>query len=132
MNATAVSTLDAADQPQAVATVVSAFAADPVERWLYPADEEYERHFPEFVAAFGGRAFEGRTAWALDGGVAVALWLEPGTEPDAYAVARVLGETVAAAKQEELFAVLEQMGEAHPGPASLVAAVARGRTWPTR
>jgi ribosomal protein S18 acetylase RimI-like enzyme len=109
-----VSTLDAGDEPQAVATVVSAFAADPVERWLYPHDEEYERHFPEFVAAFGGRAFEGGTAWALDGGAAVALWLAPGVEPGAYAVARVLGETVAAEKREELFAVLEQMGEAHP------------------
>src|ERR1700733_10934226 len=97
-----VSTLDAGDEPRAVATVVSAFAADPVERWLYPNNEEYERRFPEFVAAFGGRAFEGGTAWALNGGAAVALWLTPGVEPGAYAVARVLGETVAAEKQEEL------------------------------
>jgi hypothetical protein len=76
------STLDAADESQAIATVVSAFAADPVERWLYPADEEYGRHFPEFAAAFGGRAFAGGTAWALDGHSAVALWLGPGVEPD--------------------------------------------------
>jgi ribosomal protein S18 acetylase RimI-like enzyme len=114
MGTAQVSTLDAGDESQAIATVVSAFAADPVERWLYPADEEYGRHFPQFVAAFGGRAFEGRTAWALDGGAAVALWLAPGTEPGAYAVTSLLSETVAAEKQEALFAVLEQMGEAHP------------------
>jgi hypothetical protein len=72
------STLDRGDEARAIATVVSAFAADPVERWLYPADEEYERHFPEFAAAFGGRAFEGGTAWALAGHSAVALWLAPG------------------------------------------------------
>jgi ribosomal protein S18 acetylase RimI-like enzyme len=101
------------DQAGAIATVVSAFAADPVERWFYPADEEYECHFPEFVAAFGGLAFAGRTAWAIDGHAAGALWLAPGTEPDAYAVAAVLSETVAAEKQEELFAVLGQMGAAH-------------------
>jgi ribosomal protein S18 acetylase RimI-like enzyme len=114
MGTAAVSTLDSGDEPRAVATVVSAFAADPVERWLYPADEEYERHFAKFVAAFGGRAFEEGTACALDGGAAVALWLAPGVAPGAYAVARVLGETVAEGKQGELFGVLEQMGEAHP------------------
>jgi ribosomal protein S18 acetylase RimI-like enzyme len=114
MSATPVSILDAGDEPRAIPTVVSAFAADPVERWLYPADEEYERHFPEFVAAFGGRAFAGGTAWALEGGAAVALWLAPGVEPGAYRVARVFGEAVDPEKQEELFAVPEQMGEAHP------------------
>jgi ribosomal protein S18 acetylase RimI-like enzyme len=114
MSATSVSTLGPGDESRVVSTIVSAFAADPVERWLYPDDEDYERAFPRFVAAFGGRAFEGGTAWALEGGAAVALWLAPGTEPGAYAVASVLGETVAADKREELFAVLEQMGEAHP------------------
>jgi hypothetical protein len=59
-----ISTLGTDETSQAIATVVAAFASDPVERWLYPADEEYERHFPEFVAAFGGRAFEAGTAWA--------------------------------------------------------------------
>jgi ribosomal protein S18 acetylase RimI-like enzyme len=114
MSSRPASTLDRGDEPQAIATIVSAFAADPVERWLYPIDEEYERHFPEFAAAFGGRAFEGGTAWALDGHSAVALWLAPDIEPDEDAVAAILAETVADEKHEELFAVLGQMGEAHP------------------
>jgi hypothetical protein len=84
-----------------IATVVSAFASDPVERWLYPADEEYERHFPEFAGAFGGRAFEGGTAWALEGVAAVALWLAPGIEPDEDAVGAVLAGSVAEEKHEE-------------------------------
>lgn len=113
MDENTVSTLAAADREVALATVVAAFAADPVERWLYPADEEYERHFPEFAAAFGGRAFDGGTAWALGGGAAVALWLAPGTEPDGDAIADVLTRTVAAEKHEELFAVLGQMDAAH-------------------
>src|ERR1700742_4255097 len=106
MSANPVSTLGTGDERQALATVVSAFAADPVERWLYPADEEYERHFPEFAAAFGGRAFEGGTAWGLDGHSAVALWLAPGTDPDEEAVGRVLAGSVAGEKHAELFDVL--------------------------
>jgi ribosomal protein S18 acetylase RimI-like enzyme len=110
----AASPLDRGDERQAIATVVSAFAADPVERWLYPADEDYERHFQDFVGALGGRAFEHETAWALDGHSAVAFWLAPGIEPDENAVVGVLSESVAEEKHEEMFAVLGQLGEAHP------------------
>jgi ribosomal protein S18 acetylase RimI-like enzyme len=113
MGTAPISTLGAEESSQAIATVVAAFASDPVERWLYPADEEYERHFPEFVAAFGGRAFEAGTAWAVGGQEAVALWLGPGTEPDGEAVGEVLARTVAEDKHEELFDVLGQMAEAH-------------------
>lgn len=113
MGTTPVSTLDANDESKAIATVVSAFVADPVERWLYPAEREYERHFPQFATAFGGRAFSAGTAWALDGHAAVALWLAPGTEPDEEAVAEVLSRTVAEDKHDELFAVLAQMADAH-------------------
>ncbi len=113
MGDAAVSRLRVDDESAAIATVVSAFAADPVERWLYPADEDYERHFPEFATAFGGEAFEAGTAWGLDGHAAVALWLGPGMAADGEAVGAVLAETVAADKQEELFAVVEQLREAH-------------------
>ena len=102
MGAGGISPLGTDEEGRAIATVVSAFAADPVERWLYPDEEEYGRHFPEFAAAFGTRAFERGTAWALDGGVAVALWLGPGIEPDGDAVAEVLTGSV-----------LGQMAEAH-------------------
>jgi ribosomal protein S18 acetylase RimI-like enzyme len=109
-----VSTLGADAESLAIETIVAAFAADPVERWLYPADADYERHFPAFVAAFGGKAFGDGTAWGLGGCSAVALWLGPTTEPDEDAVVVALSETVAEAKHEEMFAVLGQMDEAHP------------------
>jgi ribosomal protein S18 acetylase RimI-like enzyme len=117
MSPPSVSTLDFGDKSGAIGTVLAAFAADPVERWLYPDDEDYERHFPDFVAALGGRAFGKGTGWGLDDCSAVALWLAPGTEPDEDKVVRVLSRSVAEKKHEELFAVLGQMGEAHPvGP----------------
>ena len=45
------------ERPTALDTLVLAFAADPVERWLYPQPESYLGSFPRFLVAFGGRAF---------------------------------------------------------------------------
>ncbi|HVW45823.1 MAG TPA: GNAT family N-acetyltransferase [Solirubrobacterales bacterium] len=109
-----VARIEAADRPAAIATVVDAFAADPVERWLWPADGEYARHFPVFAEAFGGRAFEGGTAWQIEGLAGVALWLGPGVEADEEAVGAALLGSVAEPRHEELLAILAQMTEAHP------------------
>src|SRR5471030_3333672 len=97
---------------RAFATLVSAFTEDPVERWLYPELQEYLTHFPEFLAAFGGRAFDEQTVWSLGDFSAVALWLPPGAEPDGDAIAFVLTDTVSTAKHADTFAVVEQMGAA--------------------
>jgi GNAT superfamily N-acetyltransferase len=101
-------------QANVYATLVSAFADDPVERWLYPANADYLTHFPDFLAAFGGKAFHRGTAWRLGDFSAVALWYPPGTEPDGDAVAAVLTDTVTPARHADLFAVAEQMSAAHP------------------
>jgi hypothetical protein len=99
---------------RAIATIVSAFADDPVERWMFPDPDEYLEHFPRFVAAFAGAAFEQRTAWQLGEFAAVALWLPPDAEADAAAIARVFTESVRPDKHANLFAVGEQMERAHP------------------
>src|SRR5690348_2747677 len=83
------------DKQRALATLVLAFAGDPVERWLYPEPSEYLTHFPRFLAAFGGPAFERGTVWQAGEFAAVALWLAPGCEPDAAAVVDVLTDGVA-------------------------------------
>jgi GNAT superfamily N-acetyltransferase len=106
--------VDEADQARVIATLVSAFLEDPVERWLFPEAQEYLAHFPEFVAAFGGRAFEQQTVWRLGDFDAVALWIPPGSEPDADAIVDVLSQNVAAERHEDTFSVLEQMDAAHP------------------
>lgn len=81
---------------------------------MYPTPREYLTHFPAFLSAFAGRAFAEETVWSLDQLSAVALWLPPGTEADGDAIVAVLAETVAPAKQEDLFAVLDQMDGKHP------------------
>lgn len=102
------------DQPKVLATLVSAFIADPVERWLYPQPSAYLTQFPAFVAAFGGEAFASQTVWMLDEFAAVAMWLPPGAAPDGDAIIAALGGSVLADKQADTFSVLEQMDAAHP------------------
>jgi GNAT superfamily N-acetyltransferase len=103
-----------AERQRAIATLVSAFVADPAERWLYPDAHQYLTHFPRFVAAFGGRAFDEGTAWELEDFSAVSLWLPPGVETDGDKVVEVLAVTVAPVLHDDLFAALGQMAEAHP------------------
>jgi GNAT superfamily N-acetyltransferase len=102
------------DRDAVISTLVSAFADDPVERWLYPEWERYLAHFPEFVAAFGGEAFNQQTVWTLREVSAVAVWLPPHSEPDGDAIVAVLSESVSTAQHEDMFSVLEQMDDAHP------------------
>lgn len=102
------------EQEQALATLVLAFAADPVERWLYPEPGQYLEAFPRFLAAFGGGSFAAGTAWRLGECAAVALWLPPGAGPDGEAIVTVLSDSVAAAQHDEMFDVLGQMDAAHP------------------
>ncbi len=102
------------DQPTVTATLVSAFIADPVERWLYPQPLAYLTNFPAFVAAFGGGAFENETVWSLDDFAAVAIWLPPGVQADGDAIVTVLSESVSTERHTDMFSVLEQMDAAHP------------------
>lgn len=102
------------DGARAIATLVLAFAADPVERFLYPEAGRYLGHFPSFLAAFGGPAFEQRTAWQSSDFRAVALWLPPGTEPDGERIVELLTTTVAEPRLGDAMAVLDQMTAAHP------------------
>jgi ribosomal protein S18 acetylase RimI-like enzyme len=102
------------EQRTALDTLVLAFTADPVERWLYPEAQGYLSHFPTFLAAFGGRAFAEKTVWRLGAYSGVALWLPPNVDVDGDAIVSVITETVAREKHADTFAVLEQMGEVHP------------------
>jgi GNAT superfamily N-acetyltransferase len=102
------------DRHRALDTLVLAFAADPVERWLYPQPDSYLGSFRRFLVAFGGRAFDEQTAWKIGACSAVALWLPPGAEPDGESLVDTLTETVAPDQHDVMFAVLGQMEEAHP------------------
>jgi GNAT superfamily N-acetyltransferase len=114
VEATRLSRATREERAKTLATLMSAFRADPVERWLYPADNDYDKHFPEFLAAFGGPAFVHDTVWRLEDFAAVALWLPPGVNADGDEIVRVLMTTVDRSRRGDTLVAIEQMDAAHP------------------
>lgn len=88
-----VQTAGSNDQLRLTATMSLAFSTDPAVRWMYPAPETYLAYFPEFVTAFGGRAFECGTAHFIGDVQAAALWLPPGVQPDEEALMNLFERT---------------------------------------
>jgi GNAT superfamily N-acetyltransferase len=113
VEAISVLTVTESNVADAVAVEVLAFNTDPMTRWLYPEPHQYLTYFPQFVRLFGGKAFEHDTAYYIQH-IGAALWLPPGIAPDAEAFRDHIQQSVAAHKQADLFAVLEQMGHYHP------------------
>ena len=109
-----IKTVTPSSADQAVGTVVLAFSADPAARWLYPDPHQYAVNFPSFVRIFGGKAFEQGSAYSIGDFSGVALWLPPGVQPDEETLVGLIQRTVSDERQEEIFAVLEQMGSYHP------------------
>jgi hypothetical protein len=87
-------------QASTVSTIVLGFAADPMARWVWPYSSEYLRIMPQFVNAFGGRAFEHGTAYITEEARAAALWLPPGVEPDEAAMGAVTAQESYAGNSE--------------------------------
>jgi ribosomal protein S18 acetylase RimI-like enzyme len=102
------------DQSRLIATMSLAFSTDPAVRWVYPGPESYLEYFPQFVSAFGGRAFESGTAHFIGDVQAVALWLPPDIQPDEEALMNLFQRTVPEQNQQALFSMFEQMGDYHP------------------
>lgn len=109
-----VTSATASMEASAINTVVLGFAADPMVRWVWPDPTVYLRIMPQFVRAFGGRAFEHGTAYVTEGARAAALWLPPGIEPDEAAMAAVMAQTERPDIADDLGHVLQAMASFHP------------------
>jgi ribosomal protein S18 acetylase RimI-like enzyme len=83
-------------------------------RWVWPDSSEYLRIMPQFVMAFGGRAFAHGTAYITDGARAAALWLPPGIEPDDAAMAAIMAQTLRPDIADDLGHVVQGMARYHP------------------
>jgi ribosomal protein S18 acetylase RimI-like enzyme len=104
----------AADEDPAVATVVLAFAADPMARWTWPHAHQYLVAMPRLVRAFGSRAFSNGSAFCTDGYAGAAMWLSPGVHSDEEGLGAVIESTVAPSIAREAAAIFEQMAAYHP------------------
>jgi ribosomal protein S18 acetylase RimI-like enzyme len=109
-----VRTTTTADEASVIDTIVLAFAADPVARWVWPNTHQYLTSMPSFTRAFGGGAFLHNCAHCSDDHAGAALWLPPNVHSDEKALGEVLQRTVAAVIRDDLFVVLEQMAIYHP------------------
>lgn len=101
-------------QESAIGTVVLGFATDPMTRWVWPDPSDYLRIMPQFVRAFGGRAFEHGTAYISEDARAAALWLPPGVEPDEAAMGAVMAQSLRPEITEDIGHMLQGMAEHHP------------------
>jgi GNAT superfamily N-acetyltransferase len=101
-------------EANAIATLTLAFAADPANRWCWPATGDFLAAFPAFARALGGRAFASQSGFEVGDGAGVALWLPPGVEPDEAELIDIVRRTMHASRQSDLFEVLRQMGQHHP------------------
>jgi ribosomal protein S18 acetylase RimI-like enzyme len=99
-------------------TLLAAFAADPVIRWLYPDEEAYQRAMTEVVRLSAGAAFDAGTVDIAAGGAAVAIWDPPGTDRDpeeaSAAWAAHFQAHVDPERLVDVFAWGEQVGHFHP------------------
>ena len=107
-------TATAVDVERCLAVLTLAFGSDPPCRWAWPDPQQYLEAFPRFARAFGGSAIDLGTAHYAEGFSGVALWLPPGAAPDEASLVRVIQETVAEARQDAMFAMVEQMEAFHP------------------
>jgi len=99
---------------RATSVLVLAFAGDPMTRWVWRDPATYLGVFPEFAMAFGGRAFDHRSAFIAEDCAGAALWLPPGVEPDGAALGALIERTAPSKLAQDIAAVLEQMERYHP------------------
>jgi ribosomal protein S18 acetylase RimI-like enzyme len=105
-----------ADRGVALNTIVAAFAADPLLRWIMPKADTYLTFAGAAFDNFGGAAFAAGSAYQAADFAGVALWIPPGhddEEIDAN-VANLLAQAVDPERLQEVGSVLSAMQSYHP------------------
>lgn len=105
---------DSETRDQVIQLITRAFRDDPTVRWVFREPADYGKHFPNFITAFAGAAFEERTVDIASDMAGAAVWLAPGSVPDETAVGGVLTTFLSEVRQPDVFAMLEEMGSFHP------------------
>lgn len=102
------------DRGRCLATVVAAFATDPLMRWMFPDADSYLTFFPQLIRHYGGNAFDLGTAYRTDDFAGVACWLAPGESIDEDALGGVLAAGIAPDRLDTVYAFMDQVGTSHP------------------
>jgi GNAT superfamily N-acetyltransferase len=97
------------DRGRAIRTSVRAFVGDPLIRWFFPHDDEYEHDAATFFGMLFDLRIDAGEVWCTDDVVAVAMWDTPTTEPGPRSGSD-LWETVVATLPTDTRARLERLG----------------------
>jgi GNAT superfamily N-acetyltransferase len=103
-----------AEIDHAVATLVLAFATDPVARWMYDDAHQYLLHIPRLFRALGTSSFEAGAAQRTNDGLGVALWLPPGVHGDDAPLEAVIAGSMVGERQAEVAAIFERTEHYRP------------------
>ncbi len=102
------------DGDRAITTLVAAFAADPVIRWLYQDAPRYLTSFPALARLLGGDAFVAATADVAADYAATALWVAPDAPLDDEAIITHVERSVDANRVEQVLTLLGHVVDHHP------------------
>jgi hypothetical protein len=105
-------TTAAADQ--AYATLLVAFSADPIIRWILPDSGSYLRTFHQVLRVAGAAALDAGTVAVHPDGRGAAIWHPPGFDGDEDALAEVLAAGVEPSRLDGVFLFLEVLASHHP------------------
>ena len=109
-----VTTVGVEHKSRALSTLVTAFAADPFVRWLFPDAEIFLNNVALGFENFGGQAFHTASAYQISDFAGVALWIRPGTEADDGPFSELLLRTVAEGRLPEVGQAFAQIEDFHP------------------
>ena len=103
-----------AEVDHAIATLVLAFATDPVARWMYVDPHQYLLHIPQLFRALGKSSLEARAAERTSDGFGVALWLPPDVHGEDGPLEAAIAEGIVGEKQTEVAAIFERTENYRP------------------
>jgi len=103
-----------AEVDHAIATLVLAFVADPIARWMYDDPHQYLLHIPRLFRALGASSFEAGAAQRTGDGLGVALWLPPGIHGEDGPLEAVIAESIVTKRQSEVAAIFERTEHYRP------------------
>lgn len=106
--------ISVSDTGKALATLTSAFVADPLFRWAYPDAENYLDAFPKLIAAYCGSGIGEGTSHSVSEFAGASIWLSPGNEADDEGAGAVVETTMRPDKIEDFVGVMEEMDTYHP------------------
>ena len=98
----------------AIATLVLAFATDPVARWMYDDPHKYLLQIPRLFRALGASSFKARAAERTSDGLGVALWLPPDVHGEDGPLEAAIAESIIVEKQTEVAAIFERTEHYRP------------------